>query len=91
MLWLINNCSLVITDSGGLQKEAYFFEKRCLTPRTETEWMELVDSGNNVLVAYDVNKVLSEFNTPKKFKSSGKLYGEGNTTELIINALIEAS
>ena len=91
MIWLIQNCSLVITDSGGLQKEAYFFEKRCLTTRTETEWMELVDSGNNVLVAYDVNKILSEFNTPKKFKSYGKLYGEGNTSELIINALIGAS
>ena len=74
MLWLINNCSLVITDSGGIQKEAYFFEKCCLTTRTETEWIELIDSGNNVLVAYDVNKILSEFNTPKKFKSSGKLY-----------------
>ena len=91
MLWLIQNCSLVITDSGGLQKEAYFFEKCCLTTRTETEWMELVDSGNNVLVACEVNKILSEFNAPKKFKSSGKLYGEGSTAELIINALIEAS
>ena len=91
MLWLINNCSLVITDSGGLQKEAYFFEKCCLTTRTETEWMELVDSGNNVLVAYDVNKILSEFKMPKKFKSSGKLYGDGSTSELIINAIISTS
>ena len=91
MLWLINNCSLVITDSGGLQKEAYFFEKCCLTTRTETEWMELVESGNNVLVAYDVNKILSEFNTPKKFKYSGKLYGDGTTSELIIKALISTS
>ena len=91
MLWLIQNCCMIITDSGGLQKEAYFFEKRCLTTRTKTEWVELVESGNNVLVGYEVNKILSEFNTPKKFKSSGKLYGEGNTAELIINALIEAS
>ena len=42
MLWLIQNCSLVITDSGGLQKEAYFFEKCCLTIRNETEWVELI-------------------------------------------------
>ena len=91
MIWLIQNCSLVITDSGGLQKEAYFFEKRCLTTRTETEWVELVESDNNVLVAYDVGKILSEFNAPKKFKSSGKLYGNGNTSELIINALIGVS
>ena len=43
MIWLIQNCSLVITDSGGLQKEAYFFDKCCLTTRTETEWVELVE------------------------------------------------
>ena len=90
MIWLIQNCNLVITDSGGLQKEAYFFEKLCLTLRNETEWLELIDSGNNVIVGYDTNKILSEFNTPKKFKYSGKLYGNGNTTELIINALMEA-
>ena len=89
MIWLIQNCSLVITDSGGLQKEAYFFEKRCLTTRTETEWVELVESGNNVLVAYEVNKILSAFNAPRKFNPSGKFYGDGNTSELIIKALIE--
>ena len=91
MLWLIQNCSLIITDSGGLQKEAYFFEKCCLTTRAETEWVELLESGNNILVAYESNKILSEFNTPKKFKSSGKLYGDGNTSMLIINALIAAT
>lgn len=91
MIWLIQNCSLVITDSGGLQKEAYFFEKCCLTTRTETEWVELVESGNNVLVAYEVNKILSEVNVPRKFNHSGNFYGDGNTSELIINALIEAS
>ena len=90
MIWLIQNCSLVITDSGGLQKEAYFFEKRCLTTRTETEWVELVESGNNVLVAYEVNKILSEVNAPRKFNPSGKFYGDGNTSELIIKALIAA-
>tara|TARA_B100000900_G_scaffold17686_1_gene13921 strand:+ start:56 stop:1123 length:1068 start_codon:yes stop_codon:yes gene_type:complete len=89
MIWLIQNCYLVVTDSGGLQKEAYFFEKHCLTLRNETEWLELIESGNNVVVGYDTNKILSEFNTPKKFKYSGKLYGDGNTAELIINALME--
>ena len=91
MLWLIQNCNLVITDSGGLQKEAYFFEKYCLTTRTETEWVELLESGNNILVAYDINKILSAFNTPRKFKSFGKLYGTGKTSDLIINTLIAAT
>tara|TARA_Y100001954_G_scaffold235126_1_gene292131 strand:- start:476 stop:1552 length:1077 start_codon:yes stop_codon:yes gene_type:complete len=88
MIWLIQNCSLVITDSGGLQKEAYFFEKCCLTTRTETEWVELIDSGNNILVGYNVDKILSEVEKPRKFKYSGELYGSGNTSKLILNTLI---
>lgn len=50
MVWLISNCSLVMTDSGGLQKEAYFFKKPCVTLRDETEWIELVQASANVLV-----------------------------------------
>ena len=91
MLWLIQNCSLVITDSGGVQKEAYFFEKRCLTIRNETEWTELLKNNNNILVGYEVNKILLEFNTKKRFKSCGKLFGSGNTSELIINELIKST
>ena len=91
MIWLVKNCSLVITDSGGLQKQAYFFEKCCLTTRAETEWVELVNSGNNIIVEYDVNKIFSEFNRSRKFKYSGRIFGDGNTSELIIKALIEES
>ena len=90
MLWLIKNCDLVITDSGGLQKEAYFFEKCCLTTRTETEWVELIESGNNILVGYDAIKIVSEFNSKKKFKTAGKIYGNGGTSELIIKELIRS-
>ncbi len=50
MVWLLKNCELVMTDSGGLQKEAYFFGKYCVTMRDETEWVELVDNGFNRLV-----------------------------------------
>ena len=89
MLWLIQNCSLVVTDSGGLQKEAYFFEKRCLTLRNETEWTELLTYNNNILVGCDLNKILLEFNKKSSFKSAGKLFGYGNTSDLIINELIK--
>mgnify|MGYP001483494585 CR=1 FL=1 len=72
-------------------KEAYFFEKRCLTIRNETEWTELLKNNNNILVGYELSKILLEFNTPRSFKSSGKLFGSGNTSELIINELIKTN
>lgn len=50
MLALIKNCSLVITDSGGLQKEASFFEKKCLILNKTTGWWELVENGTNMLI-----------------------------------------
>jgi len=57
MVWMIDNCSLVMTDSGGLQKEAFFFEKPCITLRDETEWVELVEHGFNILVGADKNRI----------------------------------
>jgi UDP-GlcNAc3NAcA epimerase len=57
MVWLEANCSLVMTDSGGVQKEAYFHEKFCITLRDETEWVELVDIGVNQLVGSDANAI----------------------------------
>ena len=72
-------------------KRSLFLKNAVLTTRTETEWLELVDSGNNVLVGYDTKKILSEFYSLRKFKSLGKIYGDGNTSELILKALIEAS
>lgn len=53
MLELLKHCSLVLTDSGGLQKEAYFFSRPCVTLRERTEWVELVDSGTNLLAGCD--------------------------------------
>ena len=61
MVWLIDNCDLVMTDSGGLQKEAYFFEKQCITLRDETEWVELVECGANRLVGADKEKIVSSY------------------------------
>lgn len=58
MVWLIDHCSFVMTDSGGVQKGGLFFKKYCITLRDETEWSELVHVGMNILVGADKNKIL---------------------------------
>ena len=89
MVWLIDNCSLVMTDSGGLQKEAYFFEKQCITLRDETEWVELVENGFNTLVGANKEKILTAFKDTKSFKAKEiNLYGGGKASEKIIKELL---
>jgi len=58
MVWLLMHCTQVVTDSGGLQKEAYFFGKPCVTTRDETEWVELLTAGWNVLAGADKATIL---------------------------------
>lgn len=93
MLVLLKQSTMVLTDSGGLQKEAYFSEKPCLTLRYETEWTELVDNGYNKLVGTDSDWILNNFrwmmdNTPD-FKPG--IYGDGNAAVKIASSLTHAS
>ena len=101
MVWLIDNCDLVMTDSGGLQKEAYFFEKQCITLRDETEWVELVECGANRLVGADKEKIVSSYQLlvssenskndelkTKNQKLQTNLYGGGKASENIIKELL---
>lgn len=91
MVWLIDNCELVMTDSGGLQKEAYFFQKLCITLREETEWVELVENELNFLVGYDFDKILKTYEGLKKLKNNNfelRLYGDGNAASLICDTLL---
>lgn len=80
MLQLLSNCSLVLTDSGGLQKEAYLCQKPCVTFRDETEWVELVESGVNKLVGTTSSAIIdgshSYLDRPVSFPEN--LYGAGN-------------
>ena len=89
MLSLLEHCELVMTDSGGLQKEAYFFSKYCLTLRDQTEWVELVDAGVNSLVGADSSKILLEFETAKQkpVTHSAQLYGDGAAAQKIAQKL----
>ncbi len=91
MVWLINACKLIITDSGGLQKEAYFFAKPCITLRKETEWVELVDVGVNQLVEPTECNIVTAINSYKDFASSSfsnKIYGKGDASINIIKKLL---
>jgi UDP-GlcNAc3NAcA epimerase len=90
MIQLIKNSSLVMTDSGGLQKEAYFYRKYCLTIRDQTEWIELVENGYNFLAHADTNQILNTFEkiqTLKKADFSKHLYGDGNAALKIVKNL----
>jgi UDP-GlcNAc3NAcA epimerase len=90
MLALLQHCKMVMTDSGGLQKEAYFFEKFCITLRDQTEWVELVESGANVLAGATKKTILTLFkeNYNKSVRLVDGLYGDGHAATLIARHFI---
>jgi UDP-GlcNAc3NAcA epimerase len=90
MLELVRHASLVLTDSGGLQKEAFFFAKPCLTLRDETEWVELVDHGFNRLVGADGERILANFRAFREARLdfSLDLYGGGKAGKNVVDALL---
>lgn len=91
MIQLTKQCRLVMTDSGGLQKEAFFFNKYCVTLRNETEWVELVDNGCNFLTGSNTQKIISTVHDleGRNFDFSEKLYGEGNAGDLIVKQFLQ--
>lgn len=95
MVWMLQHCRMVMTDSGGLQKEAYFFRKPCVTLRGETEWVELVEKGYNRLAGYETAVVLETFqemwqHTPLfDADGDGPLYGDGQAGLHIARALLQ--
>lgn len=91
MLLLLDSCRAVFTDSGGLQKEAYFFRKPCMTLRDQTEWVELVEHGFNTLVGAEKETIIeAEKNISFAVADdSGGLYGRGDAGARIIRTLAE--
>jgi UDP-GlcNAc3NAcA epimerase len=89
MVELIKHSSMVITDSGGLQKEAFFFDKPCITLREETEWVELVDNGFNTLSGLTSNDILTTWQTmsQRALNFNVDLYGNGKASERIAKYL----
>ena len=90
MLELERRCSLVVTDSGGVQKEAFFFGKPCITLRDQTEWTETVDSGWNVLTGADSDRIRRAFAGVRTPSERPNLYGDGDSGKRILDTLVEA-
>lgn len=79
MIWLLQRSALVLTDSGGVQKEAFFFGKPCVTMRDQTEWVELVEGGFNELVGADSSAIVDAVkrNIGREIVDEQQLYGGG--------------
>src|SRR5690606_2101822 len=89
MLWLLAHAALVLTDSGGLQKEAYFFGKPCITLRDRTEGVELVEVGANTLVPADRDAIVAaaHFRFGMSIEVDPSLYGGGTAAARIAASL----
>ncbi len=90
MVWLLQNCEIVMTDSGGVQKEAYFFKKPCLTLREETEWVELVENGFNQICGSDNQQIISGYysiKTKPKSDFSKQMYGNGHAGNKVVQII----
>jgi UDP-GlcNAc3NAcA epimerase len=88
MVYLLQHAHLVMTDSGGLQKEAFFFHKPCITLRDETEWVELVHNNYNTIVGASKEKIVTAFRQQNyDLDYSKDLYGQGKASATIIEAL----
>jgi len=85
MIWLLQHCNLVLTDSGGVQKEAYFFGKACVTMRDQTEWVELTEVGANELVGANEGRIIAAAvrSCGRQIEDTQQLFGGGQAANRI--------
>ena len=90
MQQLMANARCVLTDSGGMQKEAFFHKVPCLTLRDETEWVETTDSGYNQIVGTDAKKIIDAAATARfpNGSKSPQLFGNGEASLAIVDLLL---
>ena len=93
MIALERHAQLVMTDSGGVQKESYFFKKPCIILRPETEWVEIVETGNAILADADETRIMQAWqhfkdNPPTVFP---EIFGDGHAAEFILEKMLEPS
>lgn len=88
MLKLTMDSFKVVTDSGGLQKEAYFLSKQCITLRTETEWIETLHDGWNIVTGIDRRKILQAIASPLPSAERKHGFGNGNAAGMIAEKIM---
>lgn len=93
MIMLEKNARLILTDSGGVQKEAYFFNKPCIITRSETEWIEIVENGCGRIVNADKHLIIEAFNhfTQQPTMEFPALFGDGHAAEFICTEIIKTT
>ena len=89
MIQLEKNATLVLTDSGGVQKEAFFFGKPCVILREETEWVEILDCGAAILAGADSQRILDAYSQliNKPIPSPSQLYGDGHAADRMVSEI----
>jgi UDP-N-acetylglucosamine 2-epimerase len=87
MLSLTGSARLILTDSGGLQKEAYILRVPCITLREETEWVETVQAGWNQLAGTEAERIIACVRAAKVPEDQPDVYGDGRASERIVQTL----
>jgi UDP-GlcNAc3NAcA epimerase len=87
---LERNAQIVMTDSGGVQKESFFFERPCVILRPETEWVEIVEHGAGIIADADYDKIVNAYQElTGKIVKFPQLFGDGKAAEHILEAIVE--
>lgn len=89
MIWLTKRAKVILTDSGGLQKEAYFFKVPCVTIREETEWLETLEKGANKIAGTSKEKIVEYTLAPIVESWNSNIYGDGTASKKIVDIIME--